>query len=114
MSEKPENLHLYLPVRSSHPPGVLQGLVSGYIYRSHILCSDIKDTKQKIQELWGHLRNRGFSSNTLKPIFQKAIKDRRDYSPSQPDTDEPTPHWLFKVPYHPQNPNSTQIQKAWK
>ena len=115
MSEKAENFHLYLPVRSAHPPGVLQGLVSGYIYRARLLCSDIKDTNQKIQDLWSHLKNRGYASASLHPIFQKALQGRREYSPpsADPTAAPPAPHWLFKLPYHPQNPTSSEIRRAW-
>ena len=106
ISEKPENLHLYLPVRSAHPPGVLQGLIAGYIYRARSLCTDQDDAVKKINELFTHLKNRGYASSTLRPIFQKYLNRTTQQS-------DVTEHWLFKVPYHPQNPSSAQIRKAW-
>ena len=38
--EKSMNLYLYIPPHSSHPPGVLPGLVSGNILWIHPLCSE--------------------------------------------------------------------------
>ena len=41
--EKSMNLYLYITPHSAHPPGVLTGLVSGNIFRIHLLCSEQDD-----------------------------------------------------------------------
>ena len=112
--EKPMNLHLYLPARSAHPPGALQGLICGHIYRAYNLCSDEHDAISSIRKLWSHLRARGYSASTLHPIFSQGIAKRRPYVPpsSTPESTHPD-YWFLKLRYHPQDPSSKFLQKAW-
>ena len=113
--KKPLNLHLYLPARSAHPPGVLHGLIAGHIYRAFSLCSSETDATASVNNIYQYLRRRGYSHNTLQPIFDKALANKKVYNPIRP----PLPQngegpWFFKIPYHPQNPPSHLIQRAWK
>ena len=47
--EEATKLYLYIPSHSAHPPGVLTGLVSGYILCIHLLCSNKEDKKRHIE-----------------------------------------------------------------
>ena len=71
--EKPLALHLYLPPHSSHPPGVLTGLIMGQVLRFHQLCSHQKDIEQEIKSFFNHLLARGYHYSDLLPIFEKAV-----------------------------------------
>ena len=112
--EKPMNLHLYLPARSAHPPGVLYGLISGSIYRAFSLCSDPLDAQSYVQKMWRYLRSRGYTMTHLRPLFLKALQLRQTYTPPPPDSDLPPDLWFFKLTYHPQDPPSHLIQQAWR
>ena len=114
--EKPENLHLYLPMRSAHPPGVLHGLIAGNIFRSFSLCTDENNAKKSVHDFWVQLTKRGYSSATLKPIFEKALNTKRTWTPpatSDSTTNDLSRKWFFKLAYHPQGPPSALIQQAW-
>ena len=111
--EKPMNLHLYLPARSAHPPGVLHGLIAGHIYRAFCLCTDPSDAHASVSKLFQHLLARGYYASVLKPIFENAFKNRQNFTPSQ-QTDSSFDCWIFKLTYHPQDPSSRLIQQAWQ
>ena len=40
---KRNNLHLYIPPHSAHPPGLLPGILYGTLFRNFTLCSDEED-----------------------------------------------------------------------
>lgn len=115
--EKEQQLHLYLPPRSAHPPGMLYGLIAGNLYRIKSLCSDPQDATTKIMAFWHQLLARGYTSATLKPLFAKAFKtvipflDRPPRTPTDPALER---MWLFKLIYHPQDPPSDAIRHAWE
>jgi hypothetical protein len=115
--EKAQNLHLYLPPRSAHPPGMLFGVIAGTIYRARSLCSDPADADTKILEFWRHLIARGYNTVTLKPLFAKALNSVIPHlerpPPPAPDA-EADRLWLFKVRYHPQDPPSSALHQAWE
>jgi len=110
--EKVNNLHLYLPARSAHPPGVLYGLVAGSVYRALSLCSDPSDAQNHLQQLWRHLRARGYSLSALKPLFTKALRNYRNRDQTSTSATS-SDYWFFKLNYHPQDPSSRLIQDAW-
>ena len=114
--KKPMNLHLYIPPRSAHPPGVLLGLVSGWIYRSLSLCSLLSDAHDNIRSLWTFLLARGYQPSKLRPVFDRAIATVRPFNPNRTTTPVDPDHeriWLFKLRYHPQDPLSSQLQQLW-
>ena len=59
--EKPQNLYLYLPSHSSHPPGQGTGMVLGQLLRFRRLCSDAVDADEKVRHLHSRLCARGHS-----------------------------------------------------
>mmetsp|Transcript_2945 Transcript_2945/g.4409 ORF Transcript_2945/g.4409 Transcript_2945/m.4409 type:complete len:645 (-) Transcript_2945:37-1971(-) len=112
--EKENNLHLFLPARSAHPPGVLYGLIAGSVHRAFSLCTDRSDAIDFLRRLLRHLIARGYSKSSLTSLFQKAIQNYQsratDDVSSRSNTSD---HWLFKLTYHPQDPPSKLIQHAW-
>ena len=69
--EKAQNLYLYIPPHSSHPRGVLTGLICGQVLRFRRLCSKRSDANKKIQEFAKRLMDRGHTREKLEPIFAK-------------------------------------------
>ena len=70
--EKVQNLYLYIPPTSAHPPGMIQGLIYGIILRIHRLCSHQHDIQSKSQEFFTRLTKKGYSPLKLTPIFKQA------------------------------------------
>ena len=113
--EKPLNLHLYLPPHSSHPPGVLLGLVYGNVRRIHTLCSNPQDKINRTQEMFKHLISRGFKAPDLLPIFDKAIKKANDtFIDATPAAELDTNPVFLHLQYHPGDPPACAIQQAWR
>ena len=75
-------MHLYIPPRSAHPPGVIKGLIAGHIYRAYALCSDERDAMQSVRELWRHLRARGYDRTYLKQLFHESLNIKTNVKPS--------------------------------
>jgi hypothetical protein len=111
--EKAMNLHLYIPPKSAHPPGVLTGLVMGMIFRIFVLCSNSHDRTRKTQDFFRHLVYRGYKADQLIPIFRKGVINAIAYD-GTPRTSSRTGTIIFKIPYHPQNPPSTDLQRVWR
>lgn len=109
---KPLNLYLYIPPRSAHPPGVLTGLVFGMIFRIFSLCSEPDDRRRRLQDFWNRLLARGYSTPILLPLFKKGISLQLSRATNPRPPAEPT--FFFHTRYHPQDPPSTAIQRAWK
>ena len=112
--EKPMNLHLYIPPHSAHPPGLLPGIVYGTLFRIHTLCSDNEDKQLRTRLFFQRLKARGYKADKLCPLFQRAIIRAQEYSgPSDTETKQ-TESVIFHLPFHPNDPNSSQIQRAWR
>jgi hypothetical protein len=109
--EKALNLYLYLPAHSAHPPGVLKGLIRGTYFRIQRLTSEPRLRLSQFRQLHLRLLARGYPSELLRPLFEEAITD---YSLSRKPTGTATPPLFLHVPYHPQDPNSRQIQDAFR
>ena len=82
--EKEMNLYLYTLPHSSHPLGVLTGLVYGNILRMHLLCSEQDDINLHMKEFYTKLIVRGYQRDFLIPAFTKGITGshtfiKRDY-----------------------------------
>ena len=110
------NLYLYLPPQSSHPPGVLNGLISGMIFRIYTLCSDPTDVRARLQDLWNRLLARGYTADKITTPFSKGIDNARNYiDPATPAiSTKHVPNLFFHLRYHPQDPSPQVLQKAWR
>lgn len=115
--EKPQNLHLYLPSASSHPPGVIKGLIFGQIFYIRNLCTEKKDADAKIQQLFYRLRARGWPTETLQPIFQEGFNrydpNRRPVANIEPDSTAETTV-RFHLEYRPDDPPRSRLQEMWR
>ena len=109
--EKTMNLYLYIPPHSSHPPGVLTGLVSGNILRNHLLCSKQDDINLCMKEFYSRLLVLGYQRYLLIPAFTKGNKvpcaffKRSSVQRCVPDKDKDTHgRVFFHLTYHPRDP----------
>ena len=121
--EKALNLYLYIPPKSAHPPGVLTGLISGNILRIHQLCSRDDDINDRLRIFFRRLRHRGYSSEALLPIFQKAVDNAKKYLRTSPESrlaakrakaEESKRRVFLHLPYHPNDPPSSTVQRLWR
>ena len=112
MYEKVLNLYLYIPPSSSHPPGVLKGLIFGRLHQFNVLCSDLADKKSLATKLYQRLLYQGYNKSVLDPIFNESLanlsskkeKPTRDFENSV----------ILHTKYHPCNPPSKFIQEKFR
>jgi hypothetical protein len=113
--EKPLNLYLYLPPHSAHPPGVLTGLVYGMIRRAYRLTTDPTDCQAYLRKFYTRLRYRGYSKDTLLPLFVAGLANRaKPPRNKKRQSNSATTTLYFHVPYHPANPPSSVLQEAYR
>ena len=107
--EKPNNLHLFIPAKSCHPPGLLKGMIFGMIYRIQKLCSCKRDQEKRIKEYYRSLLCRGYERETLHPIFNTALQKKQKHQSRDQKSQV-----FFHVKYHPKNTPPSTIQKLWR
>jgi hypothetical protein len=113
--EKASNLHLYIPSHSTHPPGLISGIVYGNLFRIYTLCSDEEDRRAKTRLFFHRLLARGYQADAIKPLFHSAIQRARTYTGPQPKQNKDTMGFmLLHLQYHPKDPPSRELQQAWK
>jgi hypothetical protein len=112
--EKTLNHHLYIPPHCSHPPGVTLSLVHGLVFRTITLCSHDDDVLAKLRLSFQHLHRRGYAASKILPIYHDAIKRAKDYIGSNADTKMDRSTILLKLHFHPRDPPSSELQRAWK
>jgi len=117
--EKDLALYQYLPPNSSHPPGVLTGLVMGGVLRILQLCSDEDDADGHIHNLYRRLLSRGHQPTNLLPLFDRAITNAQAYlanfSKKKPTPTETKRDTIYlHIPFHPQDPPAKHRQKLWQ
>jgi hypothetical protein len=111
--EKPQNLYLYLPAHSSHPPGQGTGLVLGQVLRFCRLCSNTDDANAKMKEFHSCLYACGHSPAALQVLFDRAEQNATTYMNRIPAEQEA--RWIakkwesqrqvrFHLKFHPQDP----------
>ena len=89
--EKPENLYLYLPPHSAHPPGMSRALITGQIKRYVRLSSSSADCIRSIRTFYRRLCMRGHHPDKIKPIFISAYQDA---IATPPPVDESIPSYI--------------------
>jgi hypothetical protein len=125
MHEKLMNLYLYISPHSSHPPGVLYGLIVGQLHRIFRLCSLQPEAILLAQKFIRRLVARGYNKRKLDELFRKAlIYLKTPRTPQFLDPEDPHACELdmvdehndiyFHVPYHPNNPPADVIQRHWR
>jgi hypothetical protein len=120
--EKPQNLYLYIPPHSSHPKGVLTGLVLGQVLRIRRLCSSQQDANQKVEEFFKRLLARGHTATSLLPLFTRAerhaasFRSRSALEHSQlkaKKAQDVKGQVYFHLQHHPEDPPSRTVQHLW-
>lgn len=102
------NLYLYLPSHSSHPPGVLHGLILGTIHRIFRLCSHADDARAQLVLFFRRLRLRGYPPRQLERAFhqallshQQATRHRRESSNAPVLPDDGSNRLFLHCHFHP-------------
>ena len=120
--EKPMALYLFIPPHPAHPPGVLMSHVNGNILRIFRLNTDERDMMDDVLIFFRCFIQRGHSSEMLKPIFDKAIKNTRKFLATSQQArhankvqklEDACRILYLRVEFHPQNPTSSDIQQAF-
>jgi len=113
--EKPLNLHLYIPPHSAHAPGLLPGMINGSVFRIFTLCSDQNDRQERTRVFFRRLLARGYKADQLRPLFHKAISIAQRYTGPRTTQQQTSQEYvIFHLPFHPNDPKSTAIQRAWR
>ena len=86
--EKDLNLYLYIPSFSYHPPGMIKSIIYGSAKRAHSLCTDNADIIQYMHALLQRLKQRGYKSENIIPLINKALQsiNNQHASSQQPRT----------------------------
>ena len=120
---KPMALYQYIPPASCHPPGVLTGLVLGQVLRIFQLCSNEQVANKELRLFYKRLINRGYKHKGLLPLFEKGIINATSYMATSQDARDARKkakigkldeRVFFHLPFHPQNPTSTFVQRLWR
>jgi hypothetical protein len=113
--EKEQNLYLHIPPHSSHPKGVLTGLIFGQVLLIQHLCSASTDTDNKICEFYKQLHHRGHDNDSLQPLFSHAEENAAAYMGRSTEEKErlrklkkvsSNKQIHFHLQYHPEDPPS--------
>jgi hypothetical protein len=112
--EKELHLYLYLPPHSAHPPGLLKGLIAGMIYRILRLTTDAADIRTDIQNRYNRLRRRGYSCDTLSPLFADAYnnvyKKLHNHTTVDPTATTTENRIFLHIPYNQLDPSRRRLQ----
>ena len=116
--EKALNLYLYLPPHSCHSPSMTRGIITGMIIRIFRLTSDQTKIQPYIQQFYDRLLARGFSSLTIRPLFENTINYLLNQntelvtvtSTQQRDTN----CFYLHVKYHPKLVRASIFQKEFE
>jgi hypothetical protein len=111
--EKPLNLYLYLTPQSTHPPGLLRGMILGGTGRIHRLTSEHFNRQASIHAFCRRLQVRGHPAETLRPLFDEAIS-RASSTSRAPLVDDSEERIILHLPFHPCNPSSQQLQRLFR
>ena len=106
--EKPNNLHLFIPSKSCHPPGLLRGMINGHVYRIRKLCTHPPDQLEKLQRYFRCLLARGYDRDLLRRLFYEACSKKRAKKSSDKN------RLFFHIRYHPKNISPRTIQMSWR
>ena len=71
--EKPLTLHLYMPPHSTHPPGLLPGIVHSTLFRIFTLCSDPNDQILRTKVFLNGYKHEATKATKLNPSSSKPL-----------------------------------------
>ncbi len=109
------NLYLYIPPKSSHPPGVLRGLILGRCRKYWFDNQNKDDYRHFALLLAERLAKRGHSRNTLGPLFAEATARLEETtSPETPQESNPEKDKIFfHLPFHTRGIQRQAIRRAF-
>ena len=77
--QKPMELHLFIPLNSMHPPGVLYSHLCGNILRIFCLNSDEEDRVMDTVQFLRQFKLYGHHLDSLETLFLKAIENGKKF-----------------------------------
>jgi hypothetical protein len=110
--QKPMNLYLYIPPKSSHPPSCLKGLISGEI-RRYFLQSSPTNFQDILTKFILRLVNRGHTIDDLTPLFLQAASNLNRLTPPHVAAENPSTlflHWT----YHPNGLQRQDLRRTFE
>lgn len=109
------NLYLYIPPGSAHPRSMLRGLVFGRL-RAYLLQNTDEDNFIHFAKLLAQrLRARGWSNQTLLPLFREAMQHLQQNHRRQPKTTTSNRDRVyFHLPYHPRGLQRRQVRQLFE
>ena len=91
------------------------------VLRFHCLCTFQQDVAYWLKEFYGHLLDRGYHSNRIRPLFSKAITNTftflsvsNEYRHQQERLPNHEDKIFFHLEFHLYDPQSHTIQKLWR
>ena len=126
---KPIYLKILLPSSSTvhlilvTPLLFFGSLATDTVLRIFSICSKKEDVQHWLQDVYGHILDRGFNSKNILPIFDEAINNvialtsRSDCSILQQHAKQKAPSGrriAFHLKYHPADPPSRVTQQLFK
>lgn len=120
--EKELALYQYIPPASTHPPGLLNGIIIGQVLRFHQLCTSEADVHDKMRLLHRRLIQRGYRKEVLFPYFQLGLAAAREFLAlpleqrlASKKLTGPNPSLIFfHLKFHPEDVTSQFIQAIWR
>lgn len=136
--QRKENLFLYIPPQSAHPPGMIKSLVYNLLRTYFIQNTNIKDFQHIVHHFYQRLLARGYSPSTILPLFTtfipKIISDPKIQQLKDPTIINPVPdppnspstsalnnkllptdnsNRFFHLTYHPKDISRKRIQQLY-
>ena len=115
--EKTENLFLYIPYSSAHPPGLLKSLVYGRVGTYWEQNTRESDFGEAVRRLYIRLTDRGYPDEILAPEFiaaaEKLDATTNTVNIEPKDTSNRTDLY-FHIPFHPKDVYRRKIQLLYK
>ena len=74
---KPTDTHQYLSPKSCHPPHCTKSIPYSQALRIRRICSNEETSSRRLNQLNGHLKNRGYKHKIIKEGFKKAKSQPR-------------------------------------
>ena len=118
---KENNLHLYIHPHSAHSEGVvLKSLVFGNIQRYYFQNTHHSTFIKTTKDFFNHLLNRGYSKDSLAPLFVEAINNAESKAAQLSSSSSLRAHKFtgqqlyLHWEYHPTDVRRQQIQQVYK
>ena len=119
--EKEQNLHTYLPPYSAHAPGVIKGLIFGFVRRYWLQNDSQVDYTHMITKFVQRLRKRGHRLSIIKSLiteaalhFERKMCGKKTYIKPKSLTTKPENVLFYKAQFHPRGVPRSYIHQAFK